>query len=678
MAEGTSKPTLESTLESGTRLVMAVRLVWRASRRWTLWQAGLVALQGLLPLAGLVVLKRIVDAVSRALTSNPGPGFDPVVPWLVLAGVIALVSSLARSLSELAQEAQSALVTEHVSRILHEQSIAVDLAYYEDPRYHDTLHRAQREAAYRPNRIVNGLIQIGQSSLALAGITVLVLSLDWLVGILLLAAAFPGMLVRLFYSRRLFLLHKQQTARQRRTSYYTWLITSLHHAAIIRLLGVGRFFSARAVEMRDELNTERLRLSRSRVLADTAGQAMGTTAIFGALALICYKTVAGAITLGGLAMYYQAFQSGLGFLQTLLRGLAGLYEDSLFLADFQAFLAIEPRIRGVRATSKAAPDGTATRIDDARGGGADRFVVPPSGGLLREGYRPHGNCRPLGKNPPEGGTTNLSTPSPPDAPAAVGGLNIRFDNVSFTYPGRPKKALDGINFEVPAGRIVALAGENGAGKTTLVKLLTRLYDPDEGSILANGVDLREMDPAEWRSQVSVVSKDYAGFQLTARENIWAGNVQAPISTDRIQLATTLAGAEKVIERLPQGYESLLGRQFEDGVDISAGEWQRLSIARALFREAPLLVLDEPTSSLDPFSEANFLTRLRDIIGSRSAVLISHRFTALRLADLICVIEEGRVIEKGTHDELIRRNGQYARLFGFQARLFGTDAEVDTD
>jgi len=627
MAEATVKPTLESTLEAGTRLLKAVRLVWQASRRWTVWQFALLAIQGLLPLAGLIVLKRIVDTISEALAGDSNSGFGAVVPWLLVAGAIALATTLARSLSDFAQEAQSALVTEHVSRILHEQSITVDLAYYEDPRYHDTLHRAQREATYRPTRIVNGLIQVGQSGLALAGIIVLLLSLDWLVGIFLLFAAFPAMLVRLLYSRRLFRLQKQQTARQRRSWYYNWLITSLQHAAVVRLLGIGRLFSDRTAQLREELNTERLRLSRSRVVADSLGQALGTAAVFGALGLICYKTVAGAISIGGLAMYYQAFQSGLGFLQNLLRGLAGLYEDSLFLADLDDFLAIEPRIKAATANEA----------------GPTSVGPTPKSDLIASGSGTHG-------------------------------MHIRFENVSFSYPGGVRKALDAIDFEVPAGKIIALAGENGAGKSTLVKLLARLYDPDEGRIVANGVNLRHMDPAEWRSQVSVVSQDYAGFQLTARENIWAGDVQAPIATDRIRIAAEQAGANKVIERLPEGYDSLLGRQFEHGVDISAGEWQRLAIARALFREAPLLVLDEPTSSLDPFSEADFLIRLRQIIGSRSAILISHRFTALRLADFICVIEQGRIIEKGTHDELIQRNGQYARLFRFQATLFWADCE----
>ncbi len=583
----------------------ALGLVWRSAPGWTVASLILVALQGLLPLVSLLVLKAVVDSVTERRE------WGEILFWLALAGGAALLTALARSFSEWVQENQSVRVTEHVFRVLHSQSIALDLEYYEDASYQDTLHRAQQEAPYRPTRIVSGLIGAGQSAIALAGIVVILVSFSWMIALLLLAATFPTALARFVFARRSYEIQEANTANERRAWYYHWLLTSLHGAAEIRLLDLGELFGRRADESRRQVGQSRLELGRKRLILEATGQVLSTAAVFVGLALVAYNALQGTITIGALVMYFAAFQTGVGSLQGLLRGFAGLYEDSLFLGNFDRFLKMAPRIVGPRSPAPV-PD------------------------RVRDG--------------------------------------IAFENVSFSYPGSERAVLTGIDLRVPAGSIVAIVGENGAGKSTLVKLLARLYDPSGGRISVDGIDLRDFDPKEWRTRLSVVLQDYTRYPVSARENVWFGDVRAQDRDGAVIAAAERASADRVIERLPAGYETVLGREFEGGSEISAGEWQKVALARTLFRKAPVIVLDEPTSSLDSAAEADLFARFRGMIGDRIAILISHRFSTVQLADEIIVIEGGKVVEAGSHPELVKRGGRYAEMYHKQSGMYQANAD----
>lgn len=582
----------------------AIKIVWQSSPLWTALNAGLLVVQGFLPLASLYLIKLVLDAVTDVMGSaDPQTEFGRIAGLIALSGGVALLQGLAGLLGRLAGEAQAEAVTDHVRDILHAKSIAVDLAYYEHAEYYDKLHRAQREALYRPVRIVNGLFQVGQSALSLLVMAGLLLSLHWGVAVVLLVTALPGVLIRLRYARILFRWNRDSTPADRLSWYYDLMLVDGGYAKEIRLFGLGPLFIDRFRTLRRQLRLERLQIATRRSLAETVTQISETAAMFGSYAFIAYRALQGSITIGDLVMYYQAFQRGQGYLNGLLRGLAGLYEDSMFLAYLDEFLALEPEV-----------------------------VAPPN-------------------------------PQPVPRPMRQG---IIFDDVSFRYPGSARDVLSHINLTIHPGEVIALVGENGAGKTTLVKLLCRLYDPVLGAIHIDDTDFRCLDPVELRHEISVIFQDFLHYNVTAQENIWFGNVELPLATDRIRAAAEKAGAHEVIARLPREYGTILGKLFQEGEELSIGQWQKIALARAFLRDAQLIILDEPASALDAKSEYALFEGFRGLIGGRSALLISHRLSTVRMADCIFVMENGTIVEQGAHDDLMRLGGIYADLFSTQA------------
>jgi len=599
-----TRPKLKEAVQQGLRLDRAIRLVWTSAPGWATVNLVLVVVQGLLPLAGLYLLKRIIDTLQSAIAAPGGSSsFGPVLFWVVLAAAVALVTTLAGALAELAGQAQSMVLSDKVTDVLHQQSVAVDLEYYENPRYHDTLHRAQGDALSRPISIVNRLVQIGQSAISLVGIAGLLFAFNPWLALVLILVALPGAQVRLLYSRRLYRFEKEQTKQERRAWYYHWLLTNSLYAREVRLFNLGSLFRARFRALRQQLRVGRLALTRRRTLSGVLAQSVATLAVFGALAYIAYRTYKGTVTIGSLVMYYSAFQLAVGSVSAILNGFVGLYEDNLFLSNFYTFLDLKPKV-----TAPAKPLPCPARI--ARG--------------------------------------------------------IAFHDVDFTYPGTSRRVLEAINLTVAPGQVIALVGENGSGKTTLMKLLCRLYDPDSGRVTIDGVDIRQLDPVKWRQEVSVILQDYVQYQLPVWENVWMGDVEAAPDRDRIVAAAKRSGADPAISRLPQGYDTPLGCWFEQGHELSIGEWQKVALARAFLRDSHFVVLDEPTSSLDPLAEAELFRHFRGAIAGRSAVLISHRFSTVQMADYIYVLDQGRVVERGTHRELLELNGLYARLYLAQA------------
>jgi len=412
--------------------------------------------------------------------------------------------------------------------------------------------------------------------------------------------------VRVKYSNKLYRWERKRTQTERKADYFSWILTGSTHAKELRVFGFGNLFQHRFNDLRKSLRLEKLSISRSRSLADFAAQTAAILPVFGSYAFIAYRTIQGVITLGDMVMFFQAFQRGLNYLRELLSGLANIYEDNLFLYNFFEFLDLKPKI------------------------------------------------------------TEPIHPKPMPKPMEQG---IVFDHVSFRYPSSKRSVLKDITLSVKPNEVIALVGENGSGKTTLIKLLCRLYDPTDGAITLDGINLRQFETASLRREISVIFQDYVHYYMTARENIWLGNIDLKSDHNNIIEAANNAGVHDLIHNLPQGYDTILGKWFDEGEELSVGEWQKIALARTFMRDSQLIVLDEPTSSMDAKSEYDVFSRFRNLIKGHSAIIISHRFSTVRMADRIYVLEDGKVLEQGSHEELIKNKGKYENLFAKQAQYY---------
>ncbi len=587
-------------------LPRALALVWAAARRWTMAWAALLVVQGALPVASVYVVKLIVDR----LASAPGPDAArreaPAVLMLVAltAGLVLLSESL-RGVMSWVRAAQSEFVQDYITRLIHRQSVTVDLAFYEAPDYFDKLHRARYESSHRPAALLENLGGLLQNFITLAGmLAVLVASNVWLAAVLL-ASALPGLYVALGHALRQHHWRRRVTADERRSWYYDWLLTGGEAAAELRLFGLGGHFRSAYRVVRGRLGAERLGLAKRQAVAEVVATGVSLLMITAALLWAVWQTLGGAVTLGGLILFYQAVWQCQRATRAALENVALVYTNSLFLGDLFEFLSLTPKV-------------------------AD----PP---------------RPLA------------------APRELE-LGISFKRVTFSYPGSEREALRAFSLDIRPGRFTAVVGMNGAGKSTLVKLLCRLYDPDSGSVEFDGIDLREMSVTELRGMVSVLFQEPVHYSATVAENIAVGAKGGDADAEAVRDAARSAGADECVGRLPDGYENLLGKWFEGGAELSVGEWQRVALARAFLRRTPVIVLDEPTSAMDPWAEADWLARFRRLAAGRTAVVITHRFTTAMHADVIHVMSGGRVVESGSHHELVGSGGLYSQSWLAQARL----------
>ena len=495
--------------------------------------------------------------------------------------------------------------TRHVSVRVMEHASRLDLASYEDPAFYDRLERARVQATDRI-AMIQAIGSVVQQAVVVVTLSLGVLwYFPWLM-LLLVAAVTPAFLGESHFAFLGYALNIRQTPAKRRLDYLRMLGASKESAKELKLFGLSSFLTADYQAISNEIYDQNVHLAKRRLLAGSALSLLSTAGYYGAYAYIIYRTVTGALTWGTMQFLIGAIAGSSNNIQTMFSTFSSIADQSLFLTDLVEFFKFKPRLCS-KENALPAPR-------------------PICGGFV-------------------------------------------FENVSFVYPGTDRRVLDRMNLRIEPGQRIALVGENGQGKTTVIKLLTRLYDPTEGRILLDGVDLRDYSIEDLNREIGVIFQDFVRYEMTARRNIEVGRIELAGYEEGVLDAARKSLADAVIRRLPGGYEQMLGRRFENGVDLSGGEWQKLALARAYLRDAQVLILDEPTASLDARSEYEVFQRFADLTEGKIALLISHRFSTVRMADHILVLEGGRITERGSHSQLMILGGRYAEMFELQASSY---------
>ena len=618
----------QAVMGTTAALPQVLRLVWEASRPVTIGLFITTALAGIIPTISVGLTLMLTNAVVTGIKINAFHIADHVrlselgVPWLpgltfsavgmivflaVLQLIIFAVSALLNTLRNISQQLLQNSVSMRIQLMVMEKAASLDLQFYEDPASYDLLRRAQNDSINRPVLMIATAFGLLQTLLTLVTMIALLFGVSWILAAVVIISPIPAFIADTRYGWRGYNIARWGSRLLRRMNYMVNLVTTDSFAKEVKLFGLGHYFIERYRLIASAFyDTQRSQVVRRYMTGFALGN-ISTLVTSITYLYIALQAIAGRLSLGALTAYTQAAVQVQNSIQSVLSGFSGMYEHNLYLNNLVELMAKEPSM-------------------------------------------------PVASQP-------VPVPQPLRG-------EIRFENVTFAYPGSETLALDNVSFTVKAGETLAVVGRNGAGKTTLFKLICRLYDPSQGRILIDGVDLRDFDPAELRRQIGAMFQDYVDYQATAAENIGLGSLPDIANRDAVVSASKQAGSDELIAKLPAGYDTALGKWFDAGVNLSGGEWQKVALARAFMREdARILLLDEPTSALDAQAEFDLFERLQSLTHGRTAVYISHRFSTVRRADRIIFLEHGRLVEEGTHEELMRLNGRYAKLFRMQAAAY---------
>jgi ATP-binding cassette subfamily B protein len=586
-----------SKLRANLNLHRIIGLIWSVSRKWTIVSLVFIILETGFFFVSLYVLKLLIDAVSG---SGPAASrHDQVVFYVVMAGVTGILYLLIKAVSNHMTEVQAAHVSEQINDRIHQKTISLDLSYYEDPDYFDTLKRALDAGVQRPSQVIVSVFGILKNCMTLLALGSVLLTIDWILLPLLILFVVPTLMIRINFSDIYNEWRIRKTPLERRSDYMSSLITTDHAAKEVRTFNLSGYFKDAYLGIRMQMLGERLSISRKRTANEILTTGLAALGFFFCIGYIVLSKGMNEGNAGNITLFLVVFPQTFNILQNVASGVSTLYQNNIFINSIFDLLDLK------------------------------------------------------GKMP------RASNPLPIDEQAP---FVLELKDVEFSYPHVQGRNLDKISLQLPQGKMVALVGANGSGKTSLIKLICRLYDPARGALVLNGTDIRELDIDAYRAQIGVVFQDYIRYQAKVSENIRYGDILKPFNDQAMRRAAGFAGADGFIDQLADGYDSMLGKLFEQGKEPSIGQWQKVAIARCLYGEARLLIFDEATSSLDAVAEQHLLKSLKQVLPSRSVLMVSHRYSVTRHADYIYVLSGGRIVQAGTHEVLISCEGEYARLF----------------
>ncbi|MFT6294291.1 MAG: ATP-binding cassette subfamily B protein [Glaciecola sp.] len=585
---------------------VAIRIVWNTSAGLTLAMAATTLVSGILPAAIASVGGLFVDAVSTAFQSTgdvADTARDDVLKYVLIEALLIVLMTGAQKINGVCQSILRALLGNEINVMILEKALGLELAHFEDAEYYDKLVRARREASSRPLSLVIKTFDLLRDTIALITIGVFLFQFSPYAVLLLGLAGIPAFLVEAKFSGEAFRLQRRRSAERRMQIYLEMVLTREDGVKEVKLLKLGQLFLDRYVDIFRKMYKEDRSIVIRRGIWGYILGLLASAAFYVAYGWVGFAAIAGVITIGQMTMYIAQFRLGQSAVTNSLTSINGMYEDNLYLSNLTEYLDHE---------------------------------VPEQNGEGTEG------------------------PSPEDG--------IRIENVTFSYPGSDVPALKNVSMHIKPGQSLAIVGENGSGKTTLIKLLTRLYTPTEGSISLEGLELGDWDIETLRQKIGVIFQDFARYQLVVGENIGIGDVDNIQDSDQVEDAAKQGMADVFVKDLPKGYDTQLGTWFKDGKELSGGQWQKIALSRAFMRnQADVLILDEPTAAIDAKAEAEIFAHFKDIAASKISIIISHRFSTVRMADHIVVLEKSEIVEEGNHEELLQANGQYATLFNLQAQ-----------
>ncbi len=580
----------------------AVGLVWHTSRSITIIVAALTLVAGLLPGAIAYIGKLIIDGVVLASRSGSESSRAIALGYLGLEAIAVALLAGGKQGLSLCQSLLRVLLGQKVNVLILEKALTLHLVHFEDSEFYDKMTRARREASIRPLSLVSNTFGLLQNTLSLAIYGGLLLRFNFWAVVVLMVAAVPAFVAETRFAGQAFRLFRWRAPETREQNYLETLIARDDYAMEVQLYQLGPSMLKRYHDIFERFYREDRTLTIRRGVWSYLLSLLSNAAFYGTYAWIVMEAIAGQISLGELTMYLTVFRQGQSTFSTVLSSIGSMYEDSLYMSTLYEFLEQD---------------------------------IPAYKGYATKGLIP--------------------------------GDGIRFENVSFSYSGNPQPALKQVSLHLKPGDKLAIVGENGSGKTTLIKLLTRIYQPDSGRILLDGLDLQEWDITVLHQRIGVIFQNFVRYQFTVGENVGVGDVTHVADRSRWEEATQKGMARSFIEQLPAGFGTQLGRWFKGGQELSGGQWQKVALSRAFMRTgADILVLDEPTAAMDAEAEVQIFDHLRAVTQNQMVIVISHRFSTVRLADQIVVLARGELVEQGTHEELLQANGRYARLFSLQA------------